>query len=222
MGRWRGRRTAARRPRTVGRYGTTAGAAVLLLTLAACTGGPTTSGDSTGDPAASSSGATSPSSQPTPSSQPSSLSSPAPSLTSPAQPLGPGTASPTPTIPATPDARSGTGITASLTITLRATATAEPVSYTLVCNGASAAQESTLPEADTACAELEAHGEDVLSNQRPMPEQCTQQYGGPQQATVTGTFHGRSVDASFTLTDGCRIALWNSIPTLLGGPAGTN
>jgi hypothetical protein len=96
------------------------------------------------------------------------------------------------------------------------------VSYTLLCDGAAVGPTSTLPNAATACAELEAHGEEVLASQRPMPEQCTQQYGGPQQATVTGTFHGRSIDASFSLTDGCRIAVWNSIPTLLGGPAGSN
>ena len=49
---------------------------------------------------------------------------------------------------------------------------------------------------------------------------CTQQYGGPQVAVVTGTFHGRPVHSRFSLTDGCEIARWRSMAPLFGGTPG--
>jgi hypothetical protein len=44
---------------------------------------------------------------------------------------------------------------------------------------------------------------------------CTQQYGGPETATVTGTFQGKPVDAKFSRTDGCEISRWNEASKLL-------
>ena len=40
-------------------------------------------------------------------------------------------------------------------------------------------------------------------------------YGGPQTATVTGTYRGRPVDASFDRTDGCAIDRWNKVDIVL-------
>lgn len=40
---------------------------------------------------------------------------------------------------------------------------------------------------------------------------CTQQYGGPQRARITGTWRGKKVDARFDRTDGCQIARWNRL-----------
>jgi hypothetical protein len=48
---------------------------------------------------------------------------------------------------------------------------------------------------------------------------CTQQYGGPQQAKVTGTLRGRTIDTTFDRKDGCGIADWELVRALLG-PAG--
>lgn len=45
---------------------------------------------------------------------------------------------------------------------------------------------------------------------------CTQIYGGPQEALVTGTFRGRRVWARFSRRNGCEIARWNRIAFLLG------
>ena len=45
---------------------------------------------------------------------------------------------------------------------------------------------------------------------------CTQQYGGPQVATVEGTLHGKPVNAKFSRTNGCEIARWNEASKLLG------
>ena len=47
---------------------------------------------------------------------------------------------------------------------------------------------------------------------------CTQQYGGPQTASITGELNGTPVVGSFSLTDGCQISRWNSATDLLGAP----
>jgi hypothetical protein len=44
---------------------------------------------------------------------------------------------------------------------------------------------------------------------------CTQQYGGPQTARVTGTLRGERIDARFSRTDGCEISRWDSVADLL-------
>jgi len=44
---------------------------------------------------------------------------------------------------------------------------------------------------------------------------CTQIYGGPEQATIKGTIRGNPVDATFSRTDGCEIARWDSVKALL-------
>ena len=71
----------------------------------------------------------------------------------------------------------------------------------------------THPNRVRACARLSR-----LSNPfRPVPKDmaCTQIYGGPEQALVTGTFRGRKVTARFNRTDGCQIERWNRIAVLL-------
>jgi hypothetical protein len=45
---------------------------------------------------------------------------------------------------------------------------------------------------------------------------CTQQYGGPQTATVKGTLRGEPVDATFSRENGCEIARWRDASPLLG------
>ena len=44
---------------------------------------------------------------------------------------------------------------------------------------------------------------------------CTQQYGGPEKATVKGTFKGEPVDAQFSRENGCEIARWQDAAPLL-------
>ena len=44
---------------------------------------------------------------------------------------------------------------------------------------------------------------------------CTQQYGGPATARVTGTWQGQHVDATFDRTNGCEIARWNTLRPVL-------
>jgi hypothetical protein len=44
---------------------------------------------------------------------------------------------------------------------------------------------------------------------------CTQIYGGPQTASITGTLRGEAVNATFARTDGCAIARWDGVKDLL-------
>ncbi|MCB0917695.1 MAG: hypothetical protein KDC39_03910 [Actinobacteria bacterium] len=49
----------------------------------------------------------------------------------------------------------------------------------------------------------------------PADQVCGQIYGGPQTATVTGTWDGNPVDAQFNLTNSCEIGRWSSAIPLL-------
>jgi hypothetical protein len=53
---------------------------------------------------------------------------------------------------------------------------------------------------------------------------CTQQYGGPEQATVTGTRDGEPIKVMFSRQDGCEIARWDKASPLWTGevPASTD
>jgi hypothetical protein len=75
------------------------------------------------------------------------------------------------------------------------------------------------PRAQDACAELDrVSGEgDPFA---PVPEDaiCTMIDGGPATAEVTGEWAGKPVDAEFNRSNGCEIARWDRLATLLGGP----
>ncbi len=117
-----------------------------------------------------------------------------------------------------PSAGPGQG-NAELAITVVPAQGAAEVDYTLVCSSGTPAAESSHPNAAAACAAIKANP-DILAPSKPSGSQaCTQQYGGPQVAVVTGTFRGRSVHSTFTRTDGCEIARWKAMAPLLGGTA---
>ena len=44
---------------------------------------------------------------------------------------------------------------------------------------------------------------------------CTQQYGGPETATITGTLRGEQVDAEFSRNNGCEISRWQDAAAFL-------
>lgn len=74
----------------------------------------------------------------------------------------------------------------------------------------------TLPNAARACMRLGR----TRSPFAPVPRTaaCTQIYGGPQRATVVGTYKGQRVGATFRRTDGCQIARWNRVAFLFPSP----
>jgi hypothetical protein len=80
--------------------------------------------------------------------------------------------------------------------------------WTLQCNPTG----GTHPNAARACARLAS----LEAPFRPVPKDamCTQIYGGPEEALVTGTFRGRPVRAVFKRTNGCEIARWNRVAAL--------
>jgi hypothetical protein len=71
------------------------------------------------------------------------------------------------------------------------------------------------PRAEAACRNLEKAAKDPFA---PVPRgmMCTQLFGGPQTATIQGTWRGESVSAAYTRTDGCEIARWDAISDVLG------
>jgi hypothetical protein len=84
--------------------------------------------------------------------------------------------------------------------------------WTLVCADA---VEGDHPDAQAACDHL-AELPDAFA---PIPADavCTEQYGGPQTAHVTGQWAGEPVDLRLSRTDGCRMAQWDSLVPLVPG-----
>lgn len=60
-----------------------------------------------------------------------------------------------------------------------------------------------------------------LSDPNREPEMCTEIYGGPDTATITGAVDGEQVDAQVDRANGCGISDWDALEPLLGKPTGT-
>jgi hypothetical protein len=90
-----------------------------------------------------------------------------------------------------------------------------PERYTLTCGDPVGGD---LPDAAAACTLLQGLGDPFT----PVPDDatCTQQFGGPQTARVTGRWSGDPVDLQLSRTDGCRISQWDRLGPLLPGPVG--
>ncbi|MGY2063926.1 SSI family serine proteinase inhibitor [Blastococcus sp. SYSU DS0619] len=91
-----------------------------------------------------------------------------------------------------------------------------PRTWTLTCVGVA---EGSHPEPEAACAHLDGMTEPFA----PLPEDmmCTEQYGGPQTAHITGRWRGEPVDLQLSRVDRCRITQWDSfgpvLPVDVGG-----
>jgi hypothetical protein len=64
----------------------------------------------------------------------------------------------------------------------------------------------TLPRAAAACDALAANARPFAPT--PPGTACTEVYGGPQTARVTGSYRGRAIWATFRRRDGCEINRW--------------
>ena len=104
---------------------------------------------------------------------------------------------------------SATGTT-SLRIVYRASADAKPLAFTLGCGP----PRGTVRQPAIACRRL-ASGGRALFAPTPPGVACSQIYGGPQTAVVTGTLAGRALWARFARRDGCEVDRWNRIAFLL-------
>ena len=108
---------------------------------------------------------------------------------------------------ATPSAGGGDSL-ASLTITVDddgAKGSGEPRTLELECS------EPTDSQACGAAAGISAADVKPPSGDTA----CTMIYGGPEEATITGTIRGDEIDESFKRTDGCEIARGVKVQPLL-------
>ncbi|MHA7223602.1 serine protease inhibitor [Arthrobacter sp. RHLT1-20] len=108
-----------------------------------------------------------------------------------------------------------------LTVRLTEAPGAPEYVFRLKATDGALAEGCTLPDSAAALDAVRQHGEDIFFPAPGPPKMCTQQYGGPQVAVVTGRFQGREVHSEFSRTDGCEIARWRAMMPLLGGIAGS-
>ena len=113
------------------------------------------------------------------------------------------------------------GATAESQLTMMVTASddVEPVTYELACTAGAPVGESSLPDPAAACEVLAEHG-DLIMTEPDSGAMCTQQFGGPETAVVTGTLDGEQINASFSRENGCEIDRWAMFEPLLGTPGG--
>ncbi|MDE8669959.1 SSI family serine proteinase inhibitor [Pseudarthrobacter sp. H3Y2-7] len=150
--------------------------------------------------------------QPTASEIPSA--SPAPTMQTPRP--DPTTTAPGPS-PSPPSLPPGPGHgDAELAIMVKPSDSQPAINYTLTCRNGAPTDESQHPSAAKACEALKNNPEVLIPQPRGKDVVCTQQYGGPQTATVTGMVDGVPVDISFALRDGCEISQWNAAESILG------
>lgn len=117
-------------------------------------------------------------------------------------------------VPAARAAESGTSLT--VTYLENVDRPSDRVRWTVRCNPVA----GTHPRRAAVCRDLARLGWEAF---RPVPQDkvCTQVYGGPQVAIVTGRVGGHAVWARLSRVDGCQIARWARVPSLLpagGGP----
>ncbi len=98
----------------------------------------------------------------------------------------------------------------SLTIAVTYGEAAQPAEWTLTCDPSG----GTHPDPAAACAALAQVDPQILEPVA-ADQTCTQVYGGPEAATVRGTWQGEPVDALFSRQNGCEIARWDAVADLL-------
>jgi len=127
-----------------------------------------------------------------------------------------GGTSPAASLGATPAAGSAEPVT--LTVTFSRRPGARSVAH-LRCRGSRAKADGFLrPVARRACAH--ARGVARLLTTGPDPHRaCTEIFGGPERALVTGRIGDRRVRRSFKRTDGCEVADWHRAMPLLPRPS---
>jgi LysM repeat protein len=110
---------------------------------------------------------------------------------------------------------------AQLTIETRtgsATSVLRVSTATLACDGTADATGFLRGVGRAACA---ATSDGVVANVVAAQRQariCSEQYGGPQTARISGTINGKRVAVRVARSDGCGIADWEMLRPLLGDP----
>lgn len=107
------------------------------------------------------------------------------------------------------DQAGGGAVRSTLTITVLDDAGATPRTWTLTCDPPAGDH----PQPAAACAAIDAAPAPFAP--KPADVACTEIYGGPQTATIEGTWRGEQVRATYRRTDGCEIARWDALGPVL-------
>jgi len=102
-----------------------------------------------------------------------------------------------------------------LRITYRPMGSATATVLTLHCGPA----RGSVSHPGTACRRLIAIGPRAFAPTPRGMQACSQIYGGPQTAIVTGTYFGRPVWVKLSRVDGCAIARWQKVGFLFPSSA---
>jgi hypothetical protein len=78
----------------------------------------------------------------------------------------------------------------------------------------------THPNKRAICAAIAKQGSRLFARV-PKGIMCSQIYGGPETATITGTALGRKINATYSRTDGCQVARWNTASAFFTFPGYT-
>lgn len=98
----------------------------------------------------------------------------------------------------------------------------ETIEYRLTCLGDTATITPEDVDVDEQAACLTLANPDVVSRLvegPPTDQVCTEQYGGPDVATISGTIDDQPVDTTVDRTDGCGISDWEELLADLLPPA---
>lgn len=93
-----------------------------------------------------------------------------------------------------------------------------PTEATLECDGSAHATGFLQRGAKAACALVRGGAVTTVVRQHKTERLCTEEYGGPQRARITGTIGSRRVDVSIDRNDGCGMGEWDRLRPLLGDP----
>jgi LysM repeat protein len=93
-----------------------------------------------------------------------------------------------------------------------------PSQSTLSCNAVPSATGFLQDVAGPACALVHRGVVQQIVKQQRRHQLCSQIYGGPQYAHITGTINGEPVNLMVTRADGCGTAAWQTLEPLLGDP----
>jgi len=134
-----------------------------------------------------------------------------PGTNDPADPVSSDDAPAGPTTPPTDDAPI-TPVAADITVVVDATGKGATSTFTLTCEPAGGDH----PDVEAACTAIASAGGAAAFDPTPQDVACTELWGGPQTATVTGTVDGATIDAQFSRTNGCEISRWDHLEALFG------
>lgn len=89
----------------------------------------------------------------------------------------------------------------------------EAYTYSIACSGDEASVDGVEGiDAAAACTQLSQPGvQERLVEGPPTDRVCTEIYGGPDTATISGTIDGSSVDTVIDRTNGCGISEWDEL-----------